>query len=85
MLEYILIMLCLPPICAILCMIGKFSNGLLHWIHRLTTTAVCGAVAMMAYNFDPAKPFMNEYLYVDALIKNYDLSSSGKRTTKYDS
>lgn len=24
-------------------------------------------------------------LYVDALIKNYDLSSSGKRTTKYDS
>ena len=67
MLEYILIMLCLPPICAILCMIGKFSNGLLHWIHRLTTTAVCGAVAMMAYNFDPAKPFMNEYLYVDAL------------------
>ena len=67
MLIYILIMLCLPPICAALALSGKFSGLALNWLHRLTSTVVCLAVGLMAYNFNPYLPFTNDYLYVDAL------------------
>ena len=67
MLEYIIMLLCLPPICALLALTGKFNNNTLHWLHRLTATAVGGCVGMLVYKFNPAQPFNSEYFYLDAL------------------
>ena len=67
MLEYILLLLCLPPVCALLALTGMFSNNILHWLHRLTATAVGVSVGLMASKFNPAKPYMDDYFYVDAL------------------
>ena len=67
MLEYILLLLCLPPVCALLALTGMFSNNVLHWLHRLTATAVGVSVGLLASNFNPAEPYMDDYFYVDAL------------------
>lgn len=67
MLEYILLLLCLPPVCALLALTGMFSNNILHWLHRLTATAVGVSVGLLASNFNPAEPYMDDYFYVDAL------------------
>ena len=67
MLEYILLLLCLPPVCALLALTGMFSNNILHWLHRLTATAVGVSVGLMASKFNPAEPYMDDYFYVDAL------------------
>ena len=67
MLEYILVLLCLPPLCAVLALTGRFSNNILHWLHRLTATGVGISVALLAANFDPAQPYVDEYFYIDAL------------------
>ena len=56
MLEYILLLLCLPPVCALLALTGMFSNNILHWLHRLTATAVGVSVGLMASKFNPAEP-----------------------------
>ena len=67
MLEYILLLLCLPPVCALLALTGMFSNNVLHWLHRLTATAVGVSVGLLASNFNPAEPYIDDYFYVDAL------------------
>ena len=67
MLEYILLLLCLPPVCALLALTGMFSNNVLHWLHRLTATAVGVSVGLLASKFNPAEPYMDDYFYVDAL------------------
>lgn len=67
MLDYILIMLCLPPICAVLALTGRFDGNMLHWLHRLTATAVGICVGLLAYNFDPQHPYVHEYFYIDSL------------------
>ena len=67
MLEYILLLLCLPPVCALLALTGKFSNNVLHWLHRLTATAVGVSVGLLASKFNPAQPYVDDYFYVDAL------------------
>lgn len=67
MLEYILPLLCLPPLCAALALLGRFSNNALHWLHRLTATGVGVAVALLARNFDAAHPYADDYFYIDAL------------------
>lgn len=67
MLEYILLLLCLPPVCALLALTGMFSNNILHWLHRLTATAVGVSVGLMASKFNPAEPYIDDYFYVDAL------------------
>lgn len=67
MLNYLLVMLCLPPICAVVALSGRLSNGALHWLHRLTATAVAAAMGLFAYNFRPAEPFNYGYFYIDAL------------------
>ncbi len=67
MIDYIIALLCLPPLCAALALKGNFDNNSLHWLHRLTATAVGGLVAVLLYNFNPAMPFNSEYFYVDAL------------------
>ena len=33
MLTYILLLLCLPPLCAILALVAGFNNNILHWLH----------------------------------------------------
>lgn len=67
MLNYIIIMLALPPIFSLIALFGKLPNDILHWLHRLTATIVGGSVALFAYNFNPAEPWQGRYLYVDAL------------------
>ena len=67
MLEYILPLLCLPPLCAALALTGRFANRTLHWLHRLTATLVGAAVALLAINFNPAQPYVDDYFYIDAL------------------
>ena len=67
MLEYILLLLCLPPVCALLALTGMFSNNILHWLHRLTATAVGVSVGLMASKFNPAEPYIDDYFFVDAL------------------
>lgn len=67
MIDYIIAMLCLPPLCAVLVLKGKFDNNTLHWMHRLTATAVGLLVAGFLAKFNPALPFNSEYFYVDAL------------------
>lgn len=67
MLEYILVLLCLPPLCAILALTGKFENNVLQWLHRLTATIVGISVGLLAYNFNPNRPYLDEYFYIDAL------------------
>ena len=66
MLTYILILLCLPPLCAVLALAAGFGN-ILHWLHRLTATAVGVCVALMAKSFNPAVPYVDDYFYIDAL------------------
>ncbi len=67
MLTYIAIMLALPPICAVLALVCGFNNNILHWLHRLTATAVGATVFCMARDFVPGRPFNSEYFYIDAL------------------
>ena len=67
MLTYILILLCLPPLCAVLALAAGFGNNILHWLHRLTATAVGVCVALMAKSFNPAVPYVDDYFYIDAL------------------
>lgn len=67
MLQYILILLCLPPLCAVLALTGRFDNNLLHWLHRLTATAVGVCLALLAAKFDAAVPYVDDYFYVDSL------------------
>ena len=67
MLTYILILLCLPPLCAVLALVAGFGNNVLHWLHRLTATAVGVCVALMAKSFNPVVPYVDDYFYIDAL------------------
>lgn len=67
MLNYIFAMIILPPLCAVAALVGKFDNNVLHWLHRLTATAVGVAVFLMARDFNPYHPFTNDYFYIDAL------------------
>ncbi|MDO4921995.1 MAG: proton-conducting transporter membrane subunit [Phascolarctobacterium sp.] len=67
MLEYILPLLCLPPLCAVLALAGRFANQTLHWLHRLTATAVGVTVLLLAANFNPSQPYADDYFYIDAL------------------
>ena len=67
MLTYILILLCLPPLCAVLALAAGFGNNILHWLHRLTATAVGVCIALMAKSFNPAVPYVDDYFYIDAL------------------
>lgn len=67
MLEYILILLCLPPLCAVLALTGWFKNNSLHWLHRLTATIVGISVGLLVYNFNPKRPYLDDYFYIDAL------------------
>ena len=67
MLQIIYSILCLPPLCALLALSGRFDNNTLHWLHRITATAVGVLAALLLYKFDPAQPFGSEYFYLDAL------------------
>lgn len=67
MLTYILILLCLPPLCAVLALVCGFSNNILHWLHRLTATAVGVSVGLLVANFEPSAPYVDDYFYIDAL------------------
>lgn len=67
MLTLIYLLLCLPPLCAALALSGRFSNDVLHWLHRLTATGCGAVVAMILYQLNPARPFNSEYFYIDAL------------------
>lgn len=63
----LLIMLLLPPLCAVLALTGRFGYQALHWLHRLTATAVGCAAAALVYFFNPAVPYEYGYFYLDAL------------------
>ena len=67
MLTYILLLLCLPPLCAILALVAGFNNNILHWLHRLTAAAVGFCVFQLASSFNPARPYVDDYFYIDAL------------------
>lgn len=67
MLEYIIMILCLPPLCALLALVAGLGNNSLHWLHRLTATAVGCCVVSLAAGFDPAVPYVDDYFYLDAL------------------
>ena len=67
MLTYILLLLCLPPLCAILALVAGFNNNILHWLHRLTAAAVGFCVFQLANSFNPARPYVDDYFYIDAL------------------
>lgn len=67
MLNYLMILIALPPICAIIALAVKLPNAVLHWLHRLTATAFAGTMFMLARDFDPTQPFHSEYFYIDAL------------------
>ncbi len=67
LLEYIYVLLCLPPLCALLAISGYFGNNVLHWLHRATATGVSALIAVIMYNFDSSEPFNSEYFYLDAL------------------
>ena len=40
MLNLIIAILILPPLCAIAVLKGNFDNNQLHWLHRMTATGV---------------------------------------------
>lgn len=67
MTTYLAIFICLPPICAILALVGKFNNEILHWLHRIAATIFGLAMVKLAMDFDPTQPFYNDYFYIDAL------------------
>lgn len=67
MLTYLSILICLPPLCAILALLVKMPNAALHWLHRLTATVFGATMVMLVASFDPTQPFHNDYFYIDAL------------------
>lgn len=68
MLELIVSMLILPPVFAALALSGLLGSGnLLHWINRLTATAIGGVFLRIMYLFTPGEQFNSEYFYLDAL------------------
>lgn len=67
MLNLIIALLVLPPLCAALVLKGNFDNHQLHWLHRMTATGVGTLVAAILYQLNPAHPFESEYFYIDAL------------------
>ncbi len=55
-----------PPLCAVLALVCGFSNNILHWLHRLTATAVGVSVGLLVANFEPSAPYVDDYFYIDA-------------------
>lgn len=67
MLVYISLLLLLPFACALTALTGCLSYDQLHVLHRATASVVGGLVAYVVYQFDPLKPYVDEYFYIDAL------------------
>ena len=54
MLNLIIAILVLPPLCAIAVLKGNFDNYQLLWLHRMTATGVGLCVAGILYSLNPA-------------------------------
>lgn len=68
MLDLIYIIFALPALFAVLAASGSLGSGsILHWLNRLTATAVGAAVLLLMYHFVPGQPFQSGYIYLDAL------------------
>ena len=65
--ELVYTILALPVVFSILSAMNIGSNTVLHWLNRLTATAVAVAAAQLLLSFDPAEPAAFGYFYLDAL------------------
>ncbi|MEG1914600.1 MAG: proton-conducting transporter membrane subunit [Acidaminococcaceae bacterium] len=67
MLVLIYSILALPVIFTVVAMSGLCSNQLLHWLNRLTATAVGILFIKLLLLMPPGNMFISEYFYLDAL------------------
>ena len=65
--ELIYIILALPVVFSLISATNLLSKDLLHWLNRLTATAVFAALVQLVLAFDVNSPYGDEYLYLDAL------------------
>ena len=57
----------LPVLFSVIATANVLSKELLHWLNRITATMAAIAVGCIVREFDPAVPYVSEYLYIDAL------------------
>lgn len=65
--ELIYTILALPVIFSVISATNVLGKNILHWLNRLTATAVAVLLGVLVVSFDVNSPFANEYLYLDAL------------------
>ena len=65
--DLIYIILALPVIFSMIAATNMLHKDLLHWLNRLSSTAVMVCIFLLLANFDVNCPYRDEYLYLDAL------------------
>ncbi len=65
--ELIYIILALPVVFSLISATNLLSKDVLHWLNRLTATAVFVVLVQLVLAFDVNSPYGDEYLYLDAL------------------
>lgn len=65
--DLIYIILALPVIFSLISATNLLPKDGLHWLNRITATAVFVVLVQLVLNFDVNSPYRDEYLYLDAL------------------
>lgn len=65
--DLIYIILVLPVIFSLISATNLLPKDGLHWLNRITATAVFVVLVQLVLNFDVNSPYRDEYLYLDAL------------------
>ena len=57
----------MPVIFSLISATNLLPKDGLHWLNRITATAVFVVLVQLVLNFDVNSPYRDEYLYLDAL------------------